>query len=102
MITHASMQVQKGLWQLSCKCIQQADIPKEWKHAVIYPVPKPKPWEYHLDRVRPITLLKTARKITVKVIIKRITNMFSQHNILKGNNYAALPGGSTFEPIRIL
>jgi hypothetical protein len=73
-------------------------IPKQWKKANIYPIPKPKPWEYDLNNTRPITLLETLRKMFMKII----TNRLSDANILQGYQFAGLPKKLTFEPLRII
>lgn len=50
--------------------------------------------------MRPITLIKTGRKLCNKIITKRLTRILKINNILKGDNYAALEGESTL--IKIL
>ena len=52
--------------------------------------------------MRPITLLDTVHKVVVKVLTNRLMNIFVQHSILKGYNFATLPHSSTFEPLRII
>ena len=42
------------------------------------------------------------RKAFVKVITNRLTSIIAKRNILRGGNHAALPGGSTFAPLRII
>ncbi|RGB34082.1 hypothetical protein C1646_760959 [Rhizophagus diaphanus] len=41
--------------------------------------------EYFLTKTRPIILLKTLRKIVVKIITKRLSKTIADHNILKGD-----------------
>ena len=84
------------------ECLTEHDIPKEWKFANIYPIPKPKDWDGDLNNTRPITLLETIRKILVKILNNRFAKIFVKNKVLKGNQFAGLPGQSTFEPIRIL
>ncbi|CAB4431081.1 unnamed protein product [Rhizophagus irregularis] len=48
------------------------ELPKDWLKAHIYPIPKPKPWQYDLNNTRPITLLETARKFFVKILTNRL------------------------------
>jgi pyoverdine/dityrosine biosynthesis protein Dit1 len=80
----------------------QQEIPVEWKNAYIYPIPKPKPWGSRLINTRPITLLDTARKLMMSILTQRLMKIFVEFNVLKGNQFAGLPGNSTFELIRIL
>src|SRR3990170_1156173 len=77
-------------------------IPSQWKQGNVYPIPKPHEWQCDLNNTRPIVLLETVRKITTKIITKRLSYIIERHEVLKGPNYAALPHESTFEPIRIL
>src|SRR3954467_9022888 len=74
----------------------------QWKDATIYPIPKPMDWNCSLKNTRPITLLETARKLMTKIMTNRLANTLHRHNVLKGNNYAGLPGGSCHTPIHIL
>ena len=78
------------------------DIPNDWKIAHIYPIPKPTEWHFDITKTRPITLLETVRKAFAKILNNRLSKIISKHHILKGNNYAGLPGKSTQEPIKIL
>ena len=38
----------------------------------------------------------------IRLLNNRLADTFVKHNVLKGNQFAGLPGGSTFEPLRIL
>jgi hypothetical protein len=77
-------------------------IPEDWKHSIIFPITKPKPWEKDLRMTRPIALLETARKIFTKGIYNRIAPILTKHKILSESNWAGLPGGSTAGPIHII
>jgi hypothetical protein len=83
-------------------CIVTGKVPEKWKISQIYPIPKDVDWQYNLGNVRPIALLETFRKCTTKILTKRLTQVFCQKNILKGPNFAGLPGNSTEEPVQIL
>ncbi|CAJ0849351.1 9300_t:CDS:2, partial [Entrophospora sp. SA101] len=73
-----------------------------WKSTNIYPIPKPKEWECQLNNTHPITLLDTTRKASVHLLNNCIAKIFLNNRILKGNQFAGLPGTSTFEPIHII
>ena len=77
-------------------------IPSHWKDATIYPIPKPYDWNCYLNNTRPITLLDTARKIMTKILNRRLGAILANNNILKGQNYAGLPGSNCSTPITIL
>jgi Reverse transcriptase (RNA-dependent DNA polymerase). len=102
MLKHIDDSLQQVIWKLVCACLRNNSIPDAWRLANIYPIPKPKPWEYRINNTRPITLLETTRKAFVSILNRRLSNIFVQHDVLKGNQFAGLPGKSTFEPIRIL
>ncbi|CAB4418121.1 unnamed protein product [Rhizophagus irregularis] len=82
--------------------LSTGELPKDWLKAHIYPIPKPKPWQYDLNNTRPITLLETARKFFVKILTNRLSKIFTTNDILKGYQFAGLPKKSTFEPLRIV
>jgi hypothetical protein len=47
-------------------------------------------------------LIETFRKVVTKIITRRLTKIFTEKEILKGPNYAGLPGNSTEQLIHIL
>src|SRR2546430_5936982 len=102
MIKHLGPKTQQFLWKFVSNCIITTFIPDEWREAFVYPIPKPKEWECELTNTRPITLLETVRKLMVKILNHRLSNLFAQKHILKGYQLAGIPGSSTMEPIRIL
>ena len=73
-----------------------------WKDATIYPIPKQYDWNCYLNNTRPITLLDTARKIMTKILNRRLGAILANNNVLKGQNYAGLPGSNCSTPITIL
>src|SRR6266498_5484496 len=83
-------------------CFQLAYIPDEWKQAHIYPIPKPMEWQSDIIKTRPLTLLDTLRKAVMKIVTNRLSKIMAKHHILKGNNFAGLPGGSTEVPIKLM
>src|SRR3989440_1738393 len=87
---------------LITECFNSNDIPSHWKDATIYPIPKPYNWNCYLSNTRPITLLDTARKLITKIMNKRLSSILAANSVLKGNNYAGLPGSNCASPIAIL
>jgi len=101
-LKHSSSLMKKVLRQLFQACIKFGDYPSGWKKADVYPIPKPKPFNCELINTRPITLLETTRKLFVSIMNQRVSKIIATHNVLKGYQFAGLPGKSTFEPIRIV
>src|SRR4051812_44468669 len=87
---------------LITECFDLEEIPSHWKDATIYPIPKPYDWNCYLSNTRPITLLDTARKIMTRIMNKRLSSILAANHVLKGNNYAGLPGSNCSTPIAIL
>jgi len=99
---HACISVKKLTWKLAKMCFQQSVIPDEWKQAYIYPIPKPTEWQCDITKTHPLTLLDTMRKAVMKIMTNRLSCIIAKHNILQGNNFAGLPGGSMETPIKIM
>ena len=83
-------------------CLEVGEIPIKWKIAQVYPIPKDVEWGYSLNNIWPIALIETFRKIVTKTITRRLTKIFVEKEVLKGPNYAGLPGNSTEQPVHIL
>jgi ribonuclease HI/endonuclease/exonuclease/phosphatase family metal-dependent hydrolase len=83
-------------------CILKSNIPEGWKKSSIYPIPKKEGWEVRLHNTRPIVLMETIRKCFTKIITNRLSTACKDHQVLRGPNYAGLPGESTQEPIQLL
>ncbi len=92
----------KLTWELAKMCFKLDYIPDDWKQAYLYPIPKPIDWQSDLTNTRPLILLDTMRKAVMKLLTNRLSRIMAKHNILKGNNFAGLPGGSTEIPIKLM
>src|SRR3989440_1965283 len=92
----------KYLRDFVSNCYTSHMIPSHWKDATIYPIPKPHDWNCYLNNTRPITLLDTAKKIMTKILNRRLGAILANNNVLKGQNYAGLPGSNCSTPITIL
>src|SRR5437868_3505856 len=102
LIKNINIESQKYLIDFANKIITNGNFPKKWKLGQIYLIPKNVNWEHNLASTRPIMLLETFRKLVVRIIQKRLCKVISQKNILKGANFAGLPGESTIASIYIL
>ncbi|CAB4407472.1 unnamed protein product [Rhizophagus irregularis] len=90
------------LCELMNRYLDSSDVPEDWRLASISPIPKPHEFDALLKNTRPITLLETARKLLVKIVNNRLSNILSTHRVLQGNNFAGLPGSSVNTPINVL
>src|SRR6266498_634712 len=99
---HAGPKVANLTWHMVKMCFQLAIIPEEWKQAHIYPIPKLMNWQSDITKTRPLTLLDTMRKAVMKLLTNQLSRIMAKHNVLKGNNFVGLPGGSTELPIKLM
>jgi len=99
---HAGPQVALLTWKLAKMCFQLAIIPDEWKQAHIYPILKPMEWQCDITKTRPLILLDTLYKAVMKIITNHLSKIMTKHCILRGNNFAGLPGSSTEIPIKLM
>src|SRR6266540_228105 len=83
-------------------CLHTTFISNSWRQALLFSIPKLMDWECHIDKTRLIVLLEIFRKLLSKILTQRLSNIFVQHHILKGDNYAGLSGGLTFNPIHTI
>ncbi|CAB4443464.1 unnamed protein product [Rhizophagus irregularis] len=99
MLKHLGPHASSLLLNLVGTCLSDANIPDLWRHATIFPIPKPHEWKCQLKNTHPITLLEVIRKALVKLFYNRLAPLLASHNILQGGNFAGLPDGSCRDPI---
>ncbi|GET58597.1 RNA-directed DNA polymerase from mobile element jockey-like [Rhizophagus irregularis DAOM 181602=DAOM 197198] len=99
MLKHIGTRTSALLLILIQACLSKADIPDLWRQAMVFPIPKPHEWKCQLKNTRPITLLEVIRKSLVKLFYNRLSAIMASHDVLKGGNFAGLPGGSCHDPI---
>ncbi|EXX70148.1 hypothetical protein RirG_090060 [Rhizophagus irregularis DAOM 197198w] len=102
LIKKAGAKINDLFRQYTGLCYLLQNIPLKWKISQLYPIPKTYDWDFNLARTRPILLIECLRKCAVKIITKRFGNILSKHAILKGPNYAGLPGESTSASLAII
>ncbi|GBC05624.1 hypothetical protein RclHR1_06320002 [Rhizophagus clarus] len=83
-------------------CLRTSSIPRDWKKALLFPIPKPKEWGSDINNTRPIILLETLRKCFIKILTARLHTVLSQRHFLQPNNRAGLIGESTYQPLQHL
>ncbi|EXX62326.1 RNA-directed DNA polymerase from mobile element jockey-like isoform X1 [Rhizophagus irregularis DAOM 181602=DAOM 197198] len=66
---------------------------------MVFPIPKPHEWKCQLKNTCPITLLEVIKKSLVKLFYNRLSAILASHDVLKGGNFAGLPGRSCRDPI---
>ncbi|GET64616.1 RNA-directed DNA polymerase from mobile element jockey-like [Rhizophagus irregularis DAOM 181602=DAOM 197198] len=99
MLKHLGTRISALLLILIQACLSKADISDLWRQAMVFPIPKPHEWKCQLKNTRPITLLEVIRKSLVKLFYNRLSTIMASHDVLKGGNFAGLPGGSCRDPI---
>ena len=68
-------------------CIQQCYFPKDFRHAIVVPVPKPGKDARCPSNYRPISLLSNVSKIFEKIVKKRIEDHLERRQILPNKQY---------------
>ncbi|GES85475.1 RNA-directed DNA polymerase from mobile element jockey-like [Rhizophagus clarus] len=90
-ITYENLQIllpsfQEQLLDLFNSILRTQQIPSNWLKANIYPIPKPKSWQYQLNNTRPITLLELSRRASKKLTFKPLRIMNKIINYAKERN----------------
>ncbi|RKP16357.1 hypothetical protein ROZALSC1DRAFT_1419, partial [Rozella allomycis CSF55] len=62
-------------------------LPNKVNTGKIILLPKINNWSGELDKLRPITLLETFRKLFTSIITQRLTTTLEKHCILQGPNF---------------
>ncbi|EXX56245.1 uncharacterized protein OCT59_003185 [Rhizophagus irregularis] len=83
-------------------CYLLQNIPIKWKISQLYLILKTYDWDFNLAETRPILLIECLCKCVVKITTKCLGNILNKHKILKGPNYAGLPGESTSASLSII
>ena len=102
MLKHLPTSLVRILCKLCSILFHTGIVPEQWKWSQMYPIPKPKDWNFNVNITRPILLLECGRKVIVKIFTNRLSHICSTHNVLQGYNFAALKGGSTATPIHTI
>ena len=84
------------------RVITKEEFPKKQELGQIYLISKNINQEYNLILIQLIILLKTFRKLVIRIVQKRLYKIISQKNILKDANFIRLPEKSIMALIYIL
>ncbi|GBB96288.1 hypothetical protein RclHR1_02720003 [Rhizophagus clarus] len=97
-------ETRKILLDIYNRILHEHKVLNDWKKGMIFPINKMtrSHWSNDINLTRLITLIETARKIFIKVLVKRLAKILSLNNVLQGSNYAALLNESTLEPLKIV
>jgi hypothetical protein len=68
-------------------CLKLCYFPKEWKHAVVIPIPKPGKDPSNLSNYRPISLCSSISKDFERIILKRLNTFVSTQNVLPNHQF---------------
>jgi hypothetical protein len=93
----------KRILLLLDSCLERGRVPRDWREGVIILIPKTaSAFTGTVDGMRPITLLETLSKLLMNVLQRRIYNVTTNHQVLRGARYYGAPGTSTTAPIALL
>jgi exonuclease III/ribonuclease HI len=84
--THAHLKCGAVLRLLLNECLRHEDIPAPWKQSVIVPIPKTAEFLGDLDKLRPISLLETTRKVLSTILTRRLQGVVEKRQVLRGLN----------------
>jgi hypothetical protein len=65
-------------------------------------LPKIHDWNGELEKLRPITLVQTFRKLATSIISQRLNYIIEKQDVLKGNNFGFRPGNGTFNALHFI
>ena len=102
MIKHSGLHTIQAITALLNRCLTTQAIPKQWKDAHIFLIPKKPTFDGDLNNTRPISLIEHIKKLYTKILTTRFNLIFTSYKILNPHNYIALPGNSTNTLIHIL
>ena len=84
------------------ECLNRSIFPTNANKATIILLSKLPQFNGDPNKLRPITLLSTFRKLFTRIVNTRLQNIIESNNILKGNNFGFRPGKSTNNYLSIL
>lgn len=92
------------LLEIINESMKKEKVLEDWKKGMIYPINKTtwSFWNQDLNLTSAITLIETARKIFLKILVRRLSDILSKEKVLMDTNYAALKNESTFIPLKII
>ena len=83
------------IFELLSAIWEERHIPESWKHKWVVLIPKVKAPQVPIDKLRPICLLETMRKVWTAIIKSKILKTLQRHNVLQSTQAGFRPGYST-------
>ena len=105
LLSRAGTLALKLLQSIFSACLKLKMVPSRWREGLILLIPKTSSgYTGSILSMRPITLLESASKLLMKIIVQRIFTVIKGSNvkIVKGAYHSVLPGTDTMGPISIL
>ena len=102
MIKHLSTRAKEFLLKIYNKIWDEGVVIKEWKSAIVIPIPKPGKDPSNVTNYRPISLTSCMCKTLEKMVNVRLTHYLRQNKIVSEKQFGAMKMRSTLDPLTLL
>ncbi|KAG9307722.1 hypothetical protein G9A89_023287 [Geosiphon pyriformis] len=92
---HSGSLVLNGLLSILNRCLKSGSVSTQWRKSWVFIIPKLYNWEGTLTNTRPIALVETTQKILFKILLDKISLVYSRCDVLHDNNFLVLKDTST-------
>ena len=102
MIKALNDNAKKALLQFYNECKEARAIPDNINRALMRLLPKSDKGLANLNLVRPIALMENITKVYEHIMITRVVNTITEHNLIDMGQYGAVPMAGVAAPLRIM